>query len=209
MLNHPERRRGFTLIELVVGMAILSVLLVMGLRSFMDWIQNGRIRTATESLQNGLQLTRAEAVRRNTTVRFQLTDTLTAACALAVAGPNWVVSVNPAAGACAATPADPPLPPNVADANNPYIVQTRPAAEGTGTSVIAATQAEIDFNGLGRVTNMLAGRSTVQIDISNATGTCLAAGGTWRCLRIVVSAAGQMRLCDPAVTAASDPRKCS
>lgn len=66
------RRSGFTLVELMVVVAVLAALLSIGGPSFMEWIQNSRIRTAAESLQNGLQVARAEAVRRNTNVEFIL-----------------------------------------------------------------------------------------------------------------------------------------
>ena len=39
-------------------------------------------------------------------------------------------------------------------------------------------------------------------------GTCAADGGEMRCLSVVVTSAGQVRMCDPAVTASTDPRKC-
>lgn len=66
------RKSGFTLVELMVVVAVLAALLSIGGPSFMEWIQNSRIRTAAESLQNGLQVARAEAVRRNTNVEFIL-----------------------------------------------------------------------------------------------------------------------------------------
>ena len=63
------------------------------------------------------------------------------------------------------------------------------------------------FNSLGRVTNAAGG--SVTIDVFNpAGGDCVALGGNMRCLRIVVAAAGQVKMCDPAVTAAQDSRKC-
>jgi type IV fimbrial biogenesis protein FimT len=86
--------RGFSLVELIVGMAILGVLLAIAMPAFSNWLRNARVRTAAESVQNGLQLARAEAVRRNTTIRFQLVDTADDSCALSTAGPNWVVSFD-------------------------------------------------------------------------------------------------------------------
>ena len=52
---------GFTLIELMVGLAIFAFLMVMGAPSFATWVQNSHIRTATEAIQNGIHLARAIA----------------------------------------------------------------------------------------------------------------------------------------------------
>jgi type IV fimbrial biogenesis protein FimT len=72
---------GFSLVELMVTVAVLSLLMVLAVPSFTEWIQNSRIRTAAESVQNGVQLARAEAVRRNARVEFALVGT----------GGGWVV----------------------------------------------------------------------------------------------------------------------
>lgn len=75
MLSNSSSQRGFSLIELVIGVIIMSILLAAGIPSFTAWIQNAKIRTAAESLQDGLQLARAEAVRRNGSVLFSLVGT--------------------------------------------------------------------------------------------------------------------------------------
>lgn len=77
----PRRQRGFNLIELMIAVTLLGVLLMLGLPEYREWIQNTQIRTSAESVQNGLQLARAEAVRRNTPVTFT------------VDGNNWSVTV--------------------------------------------------------------------------------------------------------------------
>jgi type IV fimbrial biogenesis protein FimT len=64
--------RGFTLIEMLIGIAVLALLLGLAAPSFMVWIQNTQIRTAADALLNGLQVARTEAIRRNKTVQFSL-----------------------------------------------------------------------------------------------------------------------------------------
>lgn len=177
--------RGFSLIELVVGMVILGVLLSLMVPAFSNWLRNARVRTAAESVQNGLQLARAEAVRRNTLVRFSLVTTTDNNCALDAAGPNWVVSLESPAGKCA-TPAS--------DDVAPRILQSRSGAEGSTATTIASDQSSVTFNSLGRLTTPAA-----NVDFQSATGTCLPAPGTVRCLRVVVSIGGQIRMCDPAL----------
>ena len=88
----------------------------------------------------------------------------------------------------------------------PAAIQSRASAEGSLNAVVAAGQTVIAFNGTGRVTPVPT--ADINIDISNpAGGVCAAATGPVRCLRVVVSRAGQVRLCDPA-RASTDPRGC-
>jgi type IV fimbrial biogenesis protein FimT len=193
--------RGVTLIELMVGLSIFAFLLMMGAPSFATWIQNGQIRTATEAIQNGVQIARAEAVRRNMPVRFQLTDTLTNACALSTSGSNWVVSLDSAVGACDAAPSA-----DLAAPTAPRVIQARAGGEGSANAVVTADQSSVVFNGLGRVTPVPGGN--ININITNPSGgVCAAASGPMRCMRVVVSAAGQIRLCDPRF-ASPDPQGC-
>lgn len=195
-----------SLIELMVGIAIVAILFSLAAPSFSTWIQGTHIRTAAEAMQNGLMLARSEAVQRNTTVRFQLTDTADNSCALSTSGTNWVVSLDDPTGLCASPPpdsADPNPPP-------PRIIQLRAGAEGSRNALVAAGQSFVIFNGLGRVTNVPAG--TTSIDISNPIGgACVADAtpGPMRCLRVVVSTGGQVRMCDPDPSFPStDPKGC-
>jgi type IV fimbrial biogenesis protein FimT len=61
---------GFTLIELMVAITILAILLFIALPNFAVWMQNTQIRTAGEAVLNGMQLARAEAIRRNVNVEL-------------------------------------------------------------------------------------------------------------------------------------------
>lgn len=203
-------QQGLTLIEIVIAMALGATLLGMAVVSFREWIQNAQIRTAAESIQNGLQLARAEAVRRNNQVRFQFSDTLDNACAISVNGPHWVVSENDPTGACA-NPAS--------DTVAPFIIQTRSAQEGSSNTALVSQEmtpagavavaptytGAIAFNGLGRVAVGLGAGNSLRIDISHPDNpggegpACAEWGGDVRCLRVVVSNNGQIRMCDPAV----------
>jgi len=66
------RNAGFTLIELMVTIAVLAILLYVALPNFAVWMQNTQIRTAGEAILNGVQLARAEAIRRNVTVELRM-----------------------------------------------------------------------------------------------------------------------------------------
>ncbi len=193
-----------TLIELMVGIAIVAVLLAMAAPSFSNWLQNTQIRTATEAIQNGLTLARAEAVRRNTPVRFQLTNTLDNTCAISTSGTNWVVSQDDPTGLCGNAIPDP----SNTNPPAPRLIQTRSGSEGSrNAQVTAAPQGFVVFNGLGRLTNPLAGAT---IDVNNPIGgNCVTdtTPGPMRCLRVAVSTGGEVRMCDPAF-ASTDPQGC-
>jgi type IV fimbrial biogenesis protein FimT len=198
--RHPQR--GMSLIELLIGLAIMGLLIMLGLPNMATWLQNSKIRTAGETMLAGLVLARTEAVRRNQVVRFQMVNNLTSACVVSTAGTDWVVSLDDVTGACDAAPSD---------AAAPRIIQTRSGSEGTTNVVLAAaTAGVIHFNGLGRITSPGGAANMTQVAISNPIGgTCEHVdGGAMRCLRINISVGGEARMCDPAVTDATDPRIC-
>jgi type IV fimbrial biogenesis protein FimT len=190
----------------MVGIVIVALLFALSAPSFTTWIQGTQIRTAAEALQNGLMLARAEAVRRNTLVRFQLTDTLDNNCAPVSAATNtvvnWVVSLADPSGACASAIPDPSDPNPAA----PAIIQTRAGAEGSTNALVATPQSTVVFNGLGRITPIPAGN--IDFNITNPVGgSCATDGGTMHCLRINVSPSGQIRMCDP-MFPSTDPKGC-
>lgn len=67
-----NKSKGVTLIELMVAMIVLGILVFLALPSYTIWIQNTQIRTAGEGILSGLTLSRAEAVRRNTSVELRM-----------------------------------------------------------------------------------------------------------------------------------------
>ena len=192
MLKPPATMHGFSMIEVLVTLTLAAMLMALGAPSFSLWLQNSRIRTTAESIMAGLQYAKSEATARNALVRFQLTTSVGADCAISTTGTSWVVDVVDAVndsvvGQCNAAPSD-----TVA----PSILQTRSGNDGSGRSAVQATAAEMVFNGLARLTPAPAG--VINIDINNpGAGLCAAQGGDLTCLRIVVSPAGQVRMCNP------------
>lgn len=65
------RLRGFTLIELMVVVAILAIVAAVAAPSFQTTIVNNRIASATEGLREGVVLARTEAIRRGTQIRME------------------------------------------------------------------------------------------------------------------------------------------
>ena len=193
------RMRGFSLVELLIVVAVLGLVLMLGLPNISAWLQNTQIRNSAEAAISGLQLARAEALRRNRLVRFSLVDTLDAGCNLATAGPNWIVSLADPSANCGVAPSD---------TVDPFIVQKRSSQEGSPNVAMLASVDTVTFNGLGSASSLLPTNPLV-IDFSNpGGGACQAAAGPMRCLRVVVSASGSVKMCDPAVGDLTDPRAC-
>jgi type IV fimbrial biogenesis protein FimT len=195
---------------MAIGLVIIAILLALGAPSYSAWIQNAKIRTTAEGVLTGLQMARAEAVRRNSQIRFSLTNTLTATCVTSTSGTNWLLSFDDPSGLCANALLNEALDASDTTLNPaPRIIHVRPSTEGSTGVTVAADQAVVIFNGLGRVTPVPA--AAININISNpAAGTCASVGGgggPMRCMRITVSTGGQIRLCDPA-RVSTDPVGC-
>lgn len=197
------RHRGFTLIEIVVVMTVLALMLMAAAPGMGAWLDNTQIRNAAESVQNGLQIARNEALRRNESISFYLVALSNPAvlgndCTLSGSSASWVVSVSSPAGYCASEPST-----SVA----PMLVTGQPVGNANRVTVGAlqgdgATMATtVTFSGLGRISN--AADAARQIDVTGPV-----AGGHYRRLRIAISPAGNVRMCDPDIGATTDPRKC-
>lgn len=202
MLKH--RQHGATLIELIIGLAIMALLLLFGVPEYTAFMNNARLRATADTLATGINLARAEAVKRNNRVEFVLTDeepiaTLVNALPASTSGINWVVRERVSAG-------------------NYTFIEGKAGAEGSGrvdaTPIAIASSSDdatyagiLTFTGFGA----LSIGQAVQFQITNPSGgNCAHAGtpGPMRCLTINVSPGGQVRVCDPKVTDAKDTRIC-
>jgi type IV fimbrial biogenesis protein FimT len=210
LLNRLQR--GVTLIELAVVMAIVAILLSQAGPLFSAWTQNVQIRTATESIQNGLQLARAEAIRRNRSVMFWLTSTATPKTA------DWLVGcANPfmqnGNGTQPETPGDCPGSQSTAGAPQAFnwIQYQTAASQQTTLPQVTAVDANnnpttvVAFNSLGMVVAANPDGTTPIAQISVSIPSMPASVA--RPLQVRISA-GQIRMCDPNLSLATDPRGC-
>lgn len=62
--------RGLTLIELVVALAIASMLMLVGMPYFGEYNANSRLREAGQTVYTDALLAQSEAIKRNRTVRL-------------------------------------------------------------------------------------------------------------------------------------------
>ncbi|MEO8410881.1 MAG: GspH/FimT family pseudopilin [Propionivibrio sp.] len=175
--------RGFSLIELMITIAILGVLTMLALPSFGRWITNTRVRNMAESIQNGLRLAQREAASRNGSVSFVLTAAAPPSCTstASTSGTNWVI--------CSGT----------------TVIERGIGQAGSTTAVVAADFSSVSFDGLGRTD--LGGSS--QVAVTSSSGACETSSAAGiRCLNVLISPGGKVRLCDPLLTA-GDPGACS
>jgi len=210
MLGGEERRivlsadRGFTIVELLVGVALLAILLALGAPAMGTYLQNSKLASVTSVYFSALQAARSEAIRHNSATEFVLTnDAVTGAdpantVAPSTSGRNWLIRAAASAGGY--------LP----------MIDAGTAGEGQGAPGPAAVQVQVSasapavwtgvipFNGFG------ATDGPYTIDITNpVAGSCAGSGGSVRCRRIMVSPGGRIAACDPAAAASTgDSRAC-
>lgn len=199
------RHRGFTILELMIGVALLGLLMMLAFPTFTTMAQNARLRSTAESILAGLQGARAEALKRNQTAEFLLMaetpdEDNFGAFGANTTGPHWAVRILDTAGIPTA------------------FVEGRSALEGAGVSdtadlyarVIAANLpagTAIRFDSLGR-TNVGTVNATFDVQPADAS-QCRANSGDRRCLRVVVTPGGRVRMCDPSITGSpNDTRAC-
>ena len=179
-----KTQRGISMIEVVVTIAIMGILMAAAMPSVGDWIRNSKVRNTAESIQNGLQLARMEAVRLNRPVSFYLVSSLTSSCALSSTSGSWVVSAVSPVGNCDQA---------VSATVSPMVVAKGAMLEGGQATVVATTgvnpATSVTFNGLGQITTASAATAIRRISVASADNTFMRS--------VEISLGGVGRMCDP------------
>ncbi len=91
-----KKHNGFTLIELMITLAIVGILLLVGLPSLKSTMQGNQLVAATNELLSALHVARSEAIKLNSRVSVCATAGTTT-CAGSDWSQGWVVFVDGAA----------------------------------------------------------------------------------------------------------------
>ena len=182
MRTNRNNEAGFTLVELMIALALFSLLLVLAIPTFVNFLANSQVRGAAEGMLNGVNAAQSAAINGNTQVQLVVNP----ATGWQIQYVNPDTSVGPG-----------PQPPA------PYLL-----IDGSPQAAIATTPAnatEITFDAFGRIVpNPDASQSITCINVTNAQFAAA------RALRVVVSNTNQKtgtKLCDPAV-AVTEPQAC-
>ncbi|MCR6626714.1 MAG: GspH/FimT family pseudopilin [Pseudoxanthomonas sp.] len=89
-VRHVKRARGFTLIELMVTIAVIALLAAVAAPAMVTLMNSNRLSSSAGELTAALQLARAEAVRRSATVTVCGTAD-GVACTNGADWANWIV----------------------------------------------------------------------------------------------------------------------
>lgn len=86
-IGAPCRARGFTLVELMITIAVAAILLLIAVPSFNNIINTNRLNAAANAMIGALNTARMAAIQQNTSAQFcsnvaatNTTDTLGGAC---------------------------------------------------------------------------------------------------------------------------------
>lgn len=204
-----QKQIGATLIELIVGIIILGILAGLAIPSFTTFLAGSHLRAAAESVLSGVQLARAEAIRRNTAVCFYI-DSSSSATSL------WYVNLDDTSAGLDCNNSGKP---GITNTSGGDFIQKSAANEGANITITlypSTTANTITFNSFGKVLP-----SNTQTSSCPPSRIVFSAANTTQRYQIEIKtpdiscssnattpSGGQVRLCDPAITSTNDPRAC-
>jgi len=191
VLTAARRARGFSIIELMVVIALAALLLGLGIPAITSWVGDARLRSVAESFTNGLRLAQTTAVTRSHVTAFTVTNATPAFNAAPAAnGTNWMVLVDPLSSG--------------ETMGSTFLIQSSTEARQHKISVNSNSQTAVCFNSFGQQTSNLTTTQTSLPANSCATPGAdtsptyfeLTRTGSSRKYRVLVYAGGRVRMCD-------------
>jgi type IV fimbrial biogenesis protein FimT len=198
MLKSGRPHSGFSLIELMVTIAVMGVMLAAAAPVMQSWITDSRVRTAAEAFQNAARVAQGEAIRRSRTAVLMLTDSEpTLDAEPADGGQRWVVRL---------------LERSIDDGEDASLF-VRGGAEPAAGEVTVQGDALTCFNAFGQLTTLTSKATGLDAgceapaDSAAREFAFTREGG--RTLKVLIARGGQVRLCDADKTFSdSDPDGC-
>lgn len=202
-------RRGFTLVELMIALAIFGFLIMLAGPQLATFLASSQVRNAGEAIVNGVQKTQTTAIGGNTQTRFVLTPTTDTG--------GWLIlTTDPADNSePAANPATPCAAPLGPASINPVQLFCNADARDAKITPTPADATEITFDGFGRIQCNADGTANLQwVDITHsknpsarALRACITNQQVAACPGSAPLASSQIKLCDPAA-GAGEPQAC-
>jgi type IV fimbrial biogenesis protein FimT len=190
-------RRGFSLVEMMVVVAIMGILMGIAIPSFQSYLVNNQVMTAAEMFLGSVMQAKAEAASQNVTSEILLTisgpEEVEAATSSANAA-GWMVRYGQAG-------------------SRVYVDGKRLDEDGQGGVLITGTPPLVTFTSLGgtMLANLTPPVTTATFAFTSPNNGACSPGGPVRCKTVMITATGRVKLCDPMITTTSpnDPRACS
>lgn len=161
-----KRQGGFTLIELMVVLAIVVVVMGIAAPSFKNSTENLRLVSHTSALLNTFTFARSEAIMRGTPVTVCASQNGTSCAASYVWNTGWIIFPDPSMNKTVTT-----------------ILRRQPALGGTNSIQSSSSASAVTFNRDGFATNLPATTVTFTIrtaPLDDKTTRCVAVTKTGR-----------------------------
>jgi type IV fimbrial biogenesis protein FimT len=136
-INLPDRAnaRGFTLIEVLITVAIASALMALGVPQFTQALKTQQSNSEMVNLQNDMLFARTEAVKEGQYVSICVANSTMSGCGTGTWNSGWIIYANPGGSATATY-----------SSGTDVILRKQPAFTTTDTIATNPTTTLVTFN---------------------------------------------------------------